>query len=79
MVTESGRDGFRFSSTWLPRRLMLWWLMLCWRQVFTCPETNKKFILCDYNRDGDSYRSPWYVDLPILESRESERDLCCFR
>ncbi|KAJ1471991.1 F-actin-capping protein subunit beta, partial [Baffinella frigidus] len=28
-------------------------------KVFTCPETNKKFILCDYNRDGDSYRSPW--------------------
>jgi len=22
-------------------------------------KTNKQFILCDYNRDGDSYRSPW--------------------
>lgn len=22
-------------------------------------KTGKKFILCDYNRDGDSYRSPW--------------------
>jgi len=21
--------------------------------------TGKKFLLCDYNRDGDSYRSPW--------------------
>ena len=21
--------------------------------------TNKKYIQCDYNRDGDSYRSPW--------------------
>jgi capping protein beta len=27
--------------------------------VETDPETSKKFILCDYNRDGDSYRSPW--------------------
>ena len=23
------------------------------------PKTGKMFILCDYNRDGDSYRSPW--------------------
>jgi len=22
-------------------------------------KTGKQFILCDYNRDGDSYRSPW--------------------
>lgn len=22
-------------------------------------ETNKDYLLCDYNRDGDSYRSPW--------------------
>uniref|UniRef100_UPI0039802BEE hypothetical protein n=1 Tax=Salmonella sp. s54836 TaxID=3159673 RepID=UPI0039802BEE len=21
--------------------------------------TGKDFLLCDYNRDGDSYRSPW--------------------
>ncbi len=26
-------------------------------KVMNCPETNKEFILCDYNRDGDSYRS----------------------
>jgi len=25
----------------------------------TDPETGRKFLLCDYNRDGDSYRSPW--------------------
>jgi len=24
-----------------------------------CPVTNKDYLLCDYNRDGDSYRSPW--------------------
>lgn len=23
------------------------------------PANNRGFILCDYNRDGDSYRSPW--------------------
>jgi len=23
------------------------------------PKTNRDYILCDYNRDGDSYRSPW--------------------
>jgi len=23
------------------------------------PKTNKMYVLCDYNRDGDSYRSPW--------------------
>lgn len=21
--------------------------------------TGRKYLLCDYNRDGDSYRSPW--------------------
>jgi F-actin-capping protein subunit beta len=28
-------------------------------QVEKDPKTNKYYILCDYNRDGDSYRSPW--------------------
>lgn len=23
------------------------------------PKSGKMFVLCDYNRDGDSYRSPW--------------------
>eukprot|EP01006_Ploeotia_vitrea_P043671 TRINITY_DN66762_c8_g3_i1.p1 TRINITY_DN66762_c8_g3~~TRINITY_DN66762_c8_g3_i1.p1 ORF type:complete len:304 (+),score=168.00 TRINITY_DN66762_c8_g3_i1:65-913(+) len=23
------------------------------------PKTGRQYILCDYNRDGDSYRSPW--------------------
>lgn len=23
------------------------------------PESGRKYLLCDYNRDGDSYRSPW--------------------
>jgi len=28
-------------------------------QVGVDETNNKKFIKCDYNRDGDSYRSPW--------------------
>jgi capping protein beta len=27
--------------------------------AITTKTNNKKFIKCDYNRDGDSYRSPW--------------------
>ena len=22
-------------------------------------DANREFLLCEYNRDGDSYRSPW--------------------
>jgi len=25
----------------------------------TCAKTGREYLLCDYNRDGDSYRSPW--------------------
>ena len=25
----------------------------------TCRKTGREYLLCDYNRDGDSYRSPW--------------------
>ena len=28
-------------------------------KAMRCPESNKDFVLCDYNRDGDSFRSPW--------------------
>lgn len=28
-------------------------------EVDTDEKTGQRFILCDYNRDGDSYRSPW--------------------
>lgn len=27
--------------------------------VKRCEESGKNFLTCDYNRDGDSYRSPW--------------------
>mmetsp|Transcript_10741 Transcript_10741/g.17522 ORF Transcript_10741/g.17522 Transcript_10741/m.17522 type:complete len:277 (+) Transcript_10741:111-941(+) len=31
-------------------------------------ETGRKYLLCDYNRDGDSYRSPWSNKYePMLE------------
>lgn len=28
-------------------------------QVTIDADSGKDFLLCDYNRDGDSYRSPW--------------------
>ena len=28
-------------------------------QVYTCEQTQKPFVVCDFNRDQDSYRSPW--------------------
>lgn len=27
--------------------------------VKVCKKTSKKYLTCDYNRDGDSFRSPW--------------------
>jgi len=34
-------------------------------------KTGKQFILCDYNRDGDSYRSPWSNEyFPPLDDGE---------
>jgi len=31
-------------------------------QVRTDSKTGKDYLICDYNRDGDSYRSPWSND-----------------
>ena len=28
-------------------------------KVRQCVQTGKDYLICDYNRDGDSYRSPW--------------------
>ncbi|KAI9371973.1 F-actin-capping protein subunit beta [Aspergillus egyptiacus] len=28
-------------------------------EIRRCPKTKRDYLLCDYNRDGDSYRSPW--------------------
>ncbi|KAF4978059.1 hypothetical protein FZEAL_5524 [Fusarium zealandicum] len=38
--------------------------------VRRCKQTGRDYLLCDYNRDGDSYRSPWSneFDPPLDES-----------
>jgi capping protein beta len=37
-------------------------------EVRRCSQTNRDYLLCDYNRDGDSYRSPWSNEFdPPLE------------
>ena len=28
-------------------------------EIRSDPKTNRDYLLCDYTRDGDSYRSPW--------------------
>ncbi|OTB02296.1 hypothetical protein M426DRAFT_197910 [Hypoxylon sp. CI-4A] len=34
-----------------------------------CQQTGRDYLLCDYNRDGDSYRSPWSNEFdPPLDS-----------
>lgn len=35
-----------------------------------CKQTGRDYLLCDYNRDGDSYRSPWSnrFDPPLDEA-----------
>ncbi|KAL1839480.1 hypothetical protein VTJ49DRAFT_1455 [Mycothermus thermophilus] len=38
--------------------------------VRRCKQTGRDYLLCDYNRDGDSYRSPWsnQFDPPLDEA-----------
>ena len=38
--------------------------------VRRCKQTKRDYLLCDYNRDGDSYRSPWsnQFDPPLDEA-----------
>ncbi|EPE06790.1 f-actin capping protein beta subunit [Ophiostoma piceae UAMH 11346] len=40
--------------------------------VRRCKQTGRDYLLCDYNRDGDSYRSPWsnLFDPPLEEERK---------
>ncbi|KEY65176.1 hypothetical protein S7711_08284 [Stachybotrys chartarum IBT 7711] len=37
--------------------------------VKRCKQTGREYLICDYNRDGDSYRSPWsnQFDPPLDE------------
>jgi capping protein beta len=39
-------------------------------QVATDPVSGRRYLMCDYNRDGDSYRSPWsnQYDPPIEDA-----------
>ncbi|CAH0515640.1 unnamed protein product [Peronospora belbahrii] len=40
-------------------------------QVAVDPTTGRKYLVCDYNRDGDSYRSPWTNQYdPLLDDGE---------
>ncbi|KAI1936510.1 F-actin-capping protein subunit beta [Ophidiomyces ophidiicola] len=37
-------------------------------EIRRCARTSRDYLLCDYNRDGDSYRSPWSNEFdPPLE------------
>jgi len=40
-------------------------------------ESKKDYLLCDYNRDGDSYRSPWSnkYDPPLKDGNTPSREL----
>ncbi|KAI4163833.1 MAG: hypothetical protein LQ342_002606 [Letrouitia transgressa] len=41
-------------------------------QVKRCKKTGRDYLLCDYNRDGDSYRSPWSNEFdPEIEDAET--------
>ncbi|GAW16104.1 F-actin-capping protein subunit beta [Xylariales sp. No.14919] len=41
--------------------------------VRRCQQTGRDYLLCDYNRDGDSYRSPWSneFDPPLQDAAPS--------
>ena len=40
-------------------------------EVRRCGRTGRDYLLCDYNRDGDSWRSPWSNDFePALPPDE---------
>ncbi|CAF9910597.1 F-actin-capping protein subunit beta [Imshaugia aleurites] len=40
-------------------------------EVRRCKKTGRDYLLCDYNRDGDSWRSPWSNEFePAIEGEE---------
>lgn len=41
-------------------------------QIRRCKKTGRDYLICDYNRDGDSFRSPWSneYDPPIADGTE---------
>ena len=40
-----------------------------------CPASGRDYLCCDYNRDGDSYRSPWSNDFDPQIDPEDAADL----
>ncbi|KAI9002285.1 F-actin-capping protein subunit beta [Gaertneriomyces semiglobifer] len=46
-------------------------------KVQRCKQTGREYLLCDYNRDGDSYRSPWSneYDPPLSDGTEPSAKL----
>ena len=42
-------------------------------EVRRCGRTGRDYLLCDYNRDGDSWRSPWSNEFePPLEDEDED-------
>jgi capping protein beta len=40
-------------------------------EIRRCKTSGRDYLLCDYNRDGDSWRSPWSNEFePVLEVGE---------
>jgi capping protein beta len=38
-------------------------------KIQKCPITGRNYLCCDYNRDGDAFRSPWCnIYFPPLEN-----------
>mmetsp|Transcript_4015 Transcript_4015/g.6018 ORF Transcript_4015/g.6018 Transcript_4015/m.6018 type:complete len:270 (+) Transcript_4015:59-868(+) len=46
-------------------------------KIATDPQAKRDYLLCDYNRDGDSYRSPWTnnYDPPLSDGAVPSNDL----
>jgi len=46
-------------------------------KVAHCPVSKRDYLLCDYNRDGDSYRSPWSnaYDPPLEDGAKPSKQL----
>ena len=42
-------------------------------EIRRCKKTGRDYLLCDYNRDGDSWRSPWSNEFePPIDEGEGE-------
>ncbi|KAI8055792.1 F-actin-capping protein subunit beta [Syncephalis plumigaleata] len=46
-------------------------------RIQRCAKTGRDYLVCDYNRDGDSYRSPWSneYDPPLADGSLPSSDL----